>query len=133
MALDLFGTDIACDADLSDVFAVVSGRRCLIEAVMHRLATERGSLIDDPSYGFDVRAWVNETMTPSRRFALEAGVANEASRDERVFSAQASVTFTDATSKLSIKLALVDAQGPFDFVLAVDSLTVELLALNYAT
>lgn len=130
MALDLYGTDIMLGDDLSDGLVLVSGRKLLVQDILHRLQTPRGGLIDDPSYGMDVRSWVNETMTPARLFALGSAVGNEASRDDRVFSASSSATFDAATKKLSLSLTVEDAAGPFTFTVGVTALTVEFLALT---
>lgn len=130
MALDLYGTDILLTDDLSDGLVLVSGRRLLIQDILHRLQTARGTLVDDPSFGMDVRSWVNETMTPARLFSLGAAVGNEAARDDRVFSAQASATFDAATKKLTLALKVEDAEGPFAFTASVSNLTVEFLALT---
>lgn len=130
MALDLYGTDILLGDDLSDGFVLVSGRKLLVQDILHRLQTPRGGLIDDPSYGMDVRSWANETMTPARLFALGSAVANEAARDDRVFSASASASFDAATRKLTLLMSIEDAAGPFDFTVAVTALTAEFLALT---
>lgn len=123
------GTDIDFSSgDLDPLFGLVTGRPCLAQAIAHRLSTPRGSLLDDPNYGLDVRAKVGESWTPSSLFAFQAAIAAEAMKDERVLRATAAVTLEGRT--LTIQLALEDGDGPFQLTMAVSNLTVDILSVT---
>jgi len=124
------GTDIACADDLDPAFGLVSGRDCLIQAILHRFRTQRGTLLDDANYGLLVSAWQNATITQAQVFALQTGLASEAKKDERVLSASASVSFDLSTSTLRFSLAITDADGPFSMVLRADAINVDLLSVT---
>lgn len=117
------GSDFSGVSDITPTLAVVSGRRCLIEAIAHRLITPRGSLWYDPDYGYDLRQYLSGITVAAGSIA--ASVAAEAEKDERVEQASAVVTFSG--SVLDVKLAIADGAGPFTFVLRISQVTVEIL------
>lgn len=114
--------------DAADMFAEVSGRALLIEALIRRLVTRRGSLMGDPDYGTDVRAYVNKASTAAGAAALAAGISAELAKDERVKSASATSTFVNNT--LTVAISLVDAAGPFKLTLAVSDVSLKLLGVT---
>lgn len=117
------GIDFACVGDVSPALTITSGRRGLIESIARRLITPRGGLFYDPDYGYDLRQYLSGiTASPS---AIAAGVISEAEKDERVDQANAVVTFVGTS--LIVRLEIADGGGPFSFVLAVSSVTVEIL------
>jgi hypothetical protein len=130
MAVD-FGTDVSTyvGGDLDPTFAVISGRRVVAEAIARRLETRRGALLRDPNYGTDLRAWLNRDFVGSAAtlFRLKASVDREAEEDERVLSADATVTYEPAFQKLRIAIAIETAEGPFELVLAVSAVSVAIL------
>ena len=67
-------------------------------------------------------------MGPRALFEVEANVSREVLKDERVQSANAKATLT--TGRLTIALDVADAAGPFKMVVAVSSVTVELLKVQ---
>ena len=117
------GSDFSGVNDITPTLAVVSGRRCLIEAIARRLITPRGALWYDPDYGEDLRRFLSATVVNAG--AIAAAVAAEAEKDERVEQASASVTFSGDV--LTVKLAIADGAGPFAFVLSIDKVTVDIL------
>lgn len=130
MATD-FGTDIDCGPDgLSPTFDLVSGRQALVQAVLHRYQTQRGSLVDDRNYGLDVRAWVGKRADSVQRLAWQGQLEAEARKDERILGAQARLTFDTTTGFLRFTLAVETTEGPFTLTVAVTELTVDLLAVS---
>jgi phage baseplate assembly protein W len=123
-----FGVDIACGDDLDLFFDTVSGRDCLIQDVRNRLSTPRGSLINVPDYGLDVRAFLSTPITQARAFAIQTAIASEVTKDDRVRAASAAVTFNEATRALRITLAITTADGPFTLTLEATALTVDILS-----
>lgn len=122
------GATISCLGDLDPMFRMVSGRKALAQEIANRLISPRGSYLPDPSYGFDVRAFLNESVSPREVFAIESGIEAEALKDERIEDADATVTFDEAAGSVRIDLRLTDAEGPFDLVIAIDAVNLEILS-----
>lgn len=124
------GTDIATPSglDLDPSFGLVDGYRALGEALARRIVTRRGSLIDDPQYGTDVRARLNDNLDARALAELSVAIVNEWQKDERVFLAR--VTCTLSAGALRIVGTVQAATGTFRLVLAVDAVTVSLLTVE---
>jgi len=118
------GSDFSCVEDIDANLSTVSGRTCLIQALVRRLLAPRGSLWSDPNYGADIREFLN---TPARVEVVSQVVQNECLKDERVEDVSADVEYLDETETLQIKLAVTDEDGPFALTLLVGALTYELL------
>ncbi len=124
------GTDIATPGglDLDPSFALAYGYRALGEALARRIETRRGSLIDDPQYGTDVRARINDNLDARGLAEIAIAIVNEWQKDERVFLAR--VTCTLAAGVLRIVGTVQTATGTFRLVLSVDAVTVTLLTVE---
>lgn len=122
MAID-YGTDIDCGADLSVSMGEVSGWRMLAQACLHRLITPRGALFYDPDYGYDLRAFIGSSRTPT------AGeIENELLKDERLADVEARVFASDDGATISIYITVTAHElGTFQFTLEVSAVTAELL------
>lgn len=120
------GTDFDLGTDLSPTMGLVSGRKCLAQAILRRLTTQRGTLERHPTYGFDLPAHLNETLDAGARLAIQQGILTQAQEDERVLRAAVAVEVV-GMRKLRVRLDLTDADGPFRLTLAVSALTVEIL------
>lgn len=123
------GSDLSCIDDLTDDCAVVTDRVCFIQAIVRRLTTPRGTLIDDPNYGEDVTAWINDDMSPSDIGALQAAVGAECLKDERCLAASA-VAVLQKNGVLKLTITLQDADGPFRLVLAVSDVSAKVLEVT---
>ena len=126
-----YGTDIGCGpAGIDETFSLVEGRQALIEAIVGRLETPRGGLLDDPTYGLGVTAWVGKRADDAQIFAWEQALASEARKDDRVRQAKASLTPT-AGGKLRFVLAISPLDGP-DFALTgqISDLALEILTVT---
>lgn len=121
------GIDVSTfvDGDLDPTFALITGPRVVAEAIARRLTTPRGGLPRHPGYGTDLRRWVNVALTPARRAAVRSAVAGEASADPRVESID--VELVESGSSLRISITGTCAAGPFDLVVDVADLSVEIL------
>lgn len=125
------GSDVWAAPGLDPAFRLVSGRLAHAQAIVRRLATERGDLErlgDDPAYGYDVRRHVGDDTGPRTDFEVAAAVERQALADERTRTATATVTAVAGT--LTIALRISDADGPFSLVLAVTDVTVTLLKVT---
>lgn len=132
MATD-FGSDVSTYPDLDLSFTPIAGQRVIAEAVLRRLETDRGTLVYDLDYGIGIRSWLNESVTSARLRELEALVASECIADERIASADVTTTWVAASSSLRLHIIVSPADGvtpPFQLVVAVTSLTIELLSLG---
>ena len=122
------GTDINTPdaADLDPYFSTVSGWRCLAQALGRRLVTPRGSLIDDPASGYDLRSRLADVITTADLALLGGIVKREFEADERVERADVTVTYT--ASALRVVSQITTATGTMRLVLAVSSVTTDILA-----
>lgn len=116
--------------DLDPWFTSVAGPEAVGEACVRRLVTARGTLIDDPEYGYDIRAHLNDHAPNA--VAIEAAVVDQLLRDERVRRASARATVDPVTGALAVSLVLLLAEGTFRLVLAVSAVSVEVLATEAA-
>lgn len=129
-----FGTDIATPVgddglpDLDPFFGLVDGYTALAQALLRRVVTPTGAVIDDPAYGHDVRVYLNDA-DPSPT-AIAAAVRAQWLADERVEDARVVVTFAD--NALRIEGVVLAGEGPFRLVLAVSAVTAEILTAEAA-
>lgn len=124
------GIDISTPGamDLDPYFALASEGEQLVQALARRIVTPTGALRDDPSYGYDVRAHLNDAAPQPRLVA--AAVRAQWLADERVEDCDVRVTFADDT--LTIQGAALTSAGTFRFVLAVSAVTIDLLRFEAA-
>lgn len=114
---------------------VVSGTRLLAEAAFRRLITERGTLLDDPNYGFAVKQFLNADMTPARKAAAPGLIKLEIQKDDRLVDGSVAVDITEERMPNGSLEWTIDAsavgvdEGPFEFSVLVSDVTVELLAI----
>lgn len=133
-----FGSDVSTflgtveEPGLDPTFALISGQRVVLEAVVRRLMTPRGflgSLGEEwEDYGFDIRSYQSARMTAPQKAALIQGIQQEAMKDERVQDCRASIDGPDfATGVMRVKITISTELGDFSAVLAVSDLTVQIL------
>ena len=110
------GTDINVSPDLDENEELVEDLACLSQDILLRLDQPRG--IDDGTedgaeYGFDVRALLNESMTPQRLLEAVVNIELEVLKDDRVDACSATRSRFDPASKtLFINLDVMTARGP---------------------
>lgn len=122
------GTDISTPGgmDLDPMMRTVTGIRALGEALLRRLITPRGTLLDDPTFGYDIRSRLNDGLTAADLAQLRALVVAECERDERVETVSAAVAIVG--SALRVTLTGRSSAGPFRLVLSVSAVTADVLA-----
>lgn len=116
------GSDFAGVNDLTFALSVVTGRRALAEAILRRLRTRRGSLWTDPSYGFDLRGVIGTALTNSQ---ISQRVTAQVLAEEEVESARVNVSRIG--EEIQVEIEVTDADGPFDFTITANSLTVDVI------
>lgn len=124
------GVDIDCISDVGQSLSLARGLRNLGNALARRLFTPRGGLFYDPNYGLDVRAFVNAAFTPQQLSQVQADIAAEESKEERVENPQVTVVSNTQTATMTIGIVCELAEGPFRFLVAVNALTAELLSVE---
>jgi phage baseplate assembly protein W len=131
MAVD-YGYDVGCLDDFTEECRPVTGRRLLAEALVRRLTTPRGMVIDDPDYGTDVREYLKDGLTPRELARMRAEILAELRKDERVVVTIASLDFVSSTGSLTIGLVVEATEEALRLVLSVSSVTVALLSVEGA-
>jgi hypothetical protein len=126
-----YGTDLSCTTDLAFDFSEVDARSraAIVEQLVRMYITARGSLIDDASWGMDVRLYLNHAMTPRDIIDLQTAMAAQAKRDDRISDAVVTLTYTEGVMRMrgTVILNPVDPSlGPFEAVLAITSAEVAL-------
>lgn len=127
MAVSL-GSDLSCVADIDPAGAEVTEKLLLAQALVRRLTTPRGRLIDDANYGYDLNQWLNADVGPAELAQIQAQSQAECLKDERVQSATISVTFI--ANVMIVSVAIVAALGPFQFVLSIGGVTPQLITVT---
>lgn len=121
-----YGSAVSWVSDMAPEGLVVTGHRVVAEALARRLMTPRGRLIGYPNYGHDLTQFVNADMSERDLIAMQAGIKAECEKDERVESVSVtSVLRSDGL--MTIAIDVIGTKGPFSLVLAVSSVTVQLL------
>lgn len=125
------GADISTSAsDLEALGTIVDGNTALAQALARRLTTPRGGLFYDLDYGTDLRAYVNDGLTPGQVSEIRSAIQRECLKDDRVFDVDCDTSFNSAAQTLSVSIRVVGADGPFDLTLAISKLTVDLLQVS---
>ena len=125
-----FGSDFAGVDDLDANLSIVTGRTCLLQALLRRISTPRGALWYAPDYGTDIGAFVN---TPTDPRVIQQAIESEILNDERVTDCRATVTLSEESDPssggktMTVTLELETGEGPFEFTVSVSSLTGKIL------
>lgn len=112
--------------------AMSTGRATVAEAVIRRLVTARGTLIDivfpstTANYGYDIANALNDDITARVLGMLGANIEAELRKDERII--RAPTTVTSAGDVLIVSIQVFLASGPFKLVLAISQVSVSLLS-----
>jgi phage baseplate assembly protein W len=126
MAVD-YGTDVRGIFSMGTRASFVSGRLNLGMALARRLITDRGTLLYDLDYGFNLRAYINAPMTPAIRSFVEGSTARECEKDPRVLQCAATVTWNFVTQVTPVSLEVTTDDGPFALVLSISQVNVQIL------
>jgi hypothetical protein len=103
----------------------VTGRQLLSEALIRRLLTPRGGLIDDTNYGYDLVGELNDDLSPNDIGRIGSSIDQEMLKDERVLASKTQVLFQNGV--LIVTILITDGTGPFPLVLQVSGVTISLL------
>jgi hypothetical protein len=115
--------------DLSMPSYMATGNQVVAEAILRRWTTSRGQLIDDPTYGWNVYDLVNDDLTPTDIANAQQQLGQEAQKDERVLSCTVNLVLSVA-GMLQITAFVTTSAGPFQLVVNVSAVTVQLLFVS---
>jgi hypothetical protein len=126
---DPLGVDISSYPGLDPMGTLVSGLTALAQRIARRLTTPRGAWFWAPNECTDVRGFLNDSIGNDNALAqIAAAIEREALREEAVAIATANVSFSQQTQTLTVHLTgTTRTAGPFNFVMAVTSVTLALL------
>lgn len=110
-----FGRTVSCTFDLAPVGVVYSGVQVLSEALVRRLLTPNGRLLDDRDYGYEIIQHVNDDMNASDVAQVGSEIDLEFLKDPRVTFSSTQATFNVGT--LTTVSAIQASSGPFNLVL----------------
>jgi hypothetical protein len=116
----VLGSDFSGGLDLDWTLSTAEGLEALGQALVRRLSTQRGSLEDDPTYGFDLRNAVGSAVPLS---IIEHRTLEQVLAEEEIERATVAATLTGGVLRVVIR-ALAGA-GPFRLTLTIDELTFE--------
>lgn len=115
-----FGSDLACVDDITADAAELDGDnpRIVAESDARRLQTDRGSLIDDPDYGWNLEQLIQRPMTPAEIATIPGQVRGELLKDDRH---ETLTVWTEGrtTANLLVHVSGTTAKGPFGLTMAI--------------
>jgi phage baseplate assembly protein W len=119
-----FGTDLTALPELR--FQLKDGLANLEEALARRLLTPRGGLFYDPTYGWDLRQYLNEVLDEATEHEMKVLVEQELEKDPRVYRATVEAVAKDLR-RVQVDALVETTAGPFRLTLAVSDVSVEVL------
>jgi phage baseplate assembly protein W len=119
-----FGKDLTALPELR--FQLKEGLANLGEALARRLLTPRGGLFYDPTYGWDLRRYINEVLDEATEYEMRVLVEQELEKDPRVYRATVEKVEKDL-ERIHLDIMVETAGGPFRLVVAVSEVSVEVL------
>jgi phage baseplate assembly protein W len=108
----IYGTDCYALTDLDPSFLLVSGQEAVAQAIARRLQTPAGGLLGDPAYGYDLRGLVNTARSSAELQAIRAEVEAQCLLDQRVDSADVTLSVDSGVCTIVIELYLVEGETP---------------------
>jgi phage baseplate assembly protein W len=115
-----FGTTLSCQFDIDPMGQTVSGLTALAQALIRRITTPRGRLLNDPNYGYDIAGELEDDVTTQQVAAIGANVDQEFLKDQRVFSSVTTVTL-ETDGQLDVSTQVQSALGPFSLVFTLSA------------
>jgi phage baseplate assembly protein W len=108
---------------------MATGNQAVAEAILRRWTTSQGQLIDDPNYGQNIYDLVNAGLSPRNLAYAQQQFAQEAQKDQRVLRCTVVITINVA-GDVTLSANVVTANGPFNLVLSVNAVTLQLLLVQ---
>jgi phage baseplate assembly protein W len=107
-----YGVDLVCVTDVTPELAEVIGQSpyAIAQAIVRRLITPRGGLLDDPDYGLDLRSYVNRGITLIELARLQDSVRGEVQKDDRVSDARVDLSYDAAAHSLRCTVTITPVE-----------------------
>lgn len=118
MAVD-YGSDLDWGEDLEPNGFLVTGMLLLGQAAFHAIFTPRGSCLDSPERGIDVRDFLHQGMSDAERAEVPGQIRGEILEDPRFADVEAVITETPTVDGLKWDLRIIITpvdSGPFELV-----------------
>lgn len=113
------GIDIAGVEDVDSFLTLTNGKQSAAEDVMSSLLHSPGILWWAPDLGHDVRQYLNSIAAEER---IQRAVTAQAEIDERVESAECTVTRLGDQFTIDVALVLTEDDDAVQFTLTIDQL-----------
>lgn len=128
------GLDTYC-LDSLEPGRMATGVDLVAQRCYHRLITPRGRLRggeEEADFGMDLAGFIGSTEDSALKSMLPVRVQNELLKDPTVDSVKVIANRTESGGRISwdLTVKVQSAVGPFDLILAVDDLTVELIEVR---
>jgi phage baseplate assembly protein W len=121
------GTDLAILPDLGKRWNLVSGQANVAQWCVLCLSSDLGSLAYDPAWGFNLLRQLNGTFSRTALSQLQSNVVAALMRNDRIQSCQAQIVPNAGDNSIVATIILETADGPFQLVLRVSQLSVDIL------
>ena len=128
-----YGVDILCVNDLDPFFSLVGGIQVLAQDLFHRITSSPGSVPGAPSFGFNTRLLLNQSITKSDLSQIQSSMVAQLQADERVQTATALVEYSNGTLTVSATVLPLNPQGssqPFRFVASISTIGAQLVSVS---
>lgn len=126
-----YGTDVSTFPGFDATGRTITGPRVVAEACLRRLTTRRGSLSYDPDGGYDLTDLLNEDLSASDLRRHELAAELELEKDDRITSADVTLTLDAATFTLSVRITGTLSNGAaFAFTLAISQVSAAVLKVE---
>lgn len=130
-----FGRDTYC-VDSLQTGRYVSGAALVAQRLYHALRTPRGALRGSPEHeqwGEDIEELVGAPGGQDTQRKIRAKVARAASKDEQILKVSTDIVETiepNGAGSYVVSVSADTADGPFNLVLGINSVTVELIGMS---
>jgi hypothetical protein len=123
-----WGRELSCVEDCTDSFAEIGpyDPAIIMQAIARRYQTPRGTLLDDPEYGLDLRGYLHKGLTQKDLRQLQTQALGEANKDQRIdrSATQLTLSFIASIMRVSLRVTPRDPRGnPFPFVVRISGLS----------
>jgi hypothetical protein len=130
-----YGVDISCWDDIDPYFSLIGGIQVLAQDLYHRVTCDPGSVPGAPNFGYNCRALLSASISQSELQSIQSNMTTQLQADERVMSAQVSLSFDYSTTALTVTAVVLpfNPQGspqPFQFVASISVVGSTLLSVS---
>lgn len=105
--------------DLTPDMQVATGRSVLVQSLIRRQFTPRGTVITSPNDCIDIRQFISQGMTAEQLHILSATIQNELLKDQRVLAVKVQVSMNQSTSVCTITENVQSSAGPFTLTISL--------------